>query len=349
MSQPIEEHEQAQTPASGDEPQSAPSRRQRMQATAQRLKDQSVELLSGLERIRPESRTVSAGFLIFERDKEFPTSLLTGALAARIVIFAIPFLALLVFAIGLGTEMTTTSAAEAAEDAGLTGMFAQAVEDSSVASGQWRVFGLLFTAFAMVWAANGLGRTARLATSVVWRSPRQRVQRRWAIPLSVVVFTLAAMVVNAVGRALNRPGVLDDIVRLALELVAVGALWLVASVFLPHDRDATGWRDFAPGALLMALALVTLKAAMTFYLVPKWNALSERYGDIGIVLVLLSFAYIIGFAIVASAHVNSAAFYTRRDPSRVSPEERTTYPLLELLREEREAWAAEDAEDHEEE
>lgn len=341
MSQPIEEHNPAEAPANGDETESEPSRRERWQATAQRLKDQSVELLSGLERIRPESRTVSAGFLIFERDKEFPTSLLTGALAARIVIFAIPFLALIVFAIGLGTNLAATSAASAAEEAGLTGMFAQAAEDSSVASGEVRLVTLLFTAFALVWASNGLGRTARLATSVVWRTPRIRVRRRWVIPVSVILFMAAAMAVNAAGRQLNRPGPIDDLVRLMIELALVAGLWLLASRFLPHDPDATGWRDFAPGALLMAIAVITLRAAMIFYLVPKWNTLSERYGDIGIVLVLLSFAYIVGFAIVASAHVNSALFYTRRDPSKVAPEERT-YPLLELLREEREAWSSDE-------
>jgi hypothetical protein len=41
---------------------------------------------------------------------------------------------------------------------------------------------------------------------------------------------------------------------------------------------------------------------------------------------------------VASAHVNSAAFYTRRDPTKVAPDKRN-WPLLDLLREERETWS----------
>lgn len=340
MSTPIEESEPRQESAEIDQapdPPPEPTRRERFQATVTRLKEESIELLSGLERIRPESRTVSAGFLIFERDREFPTSLLVGALAARIVIFLIPFMILAIFIIGLSADVSTTTAAEAAEEAGFPGMFAQAAEDSAAASGQLRVAGLLFTAFAMVWAANGLGRTVRLSTSVVWRAPRRRVQRRWTLPLSVIVFSLVVMFANAASHQLNQPGLIDDILRLAVELVMIAALWQLASRFLPHHPDADRWRDFAPGALLMAIALVALRAAMILYLIPKWANLSERYGDIGIVLVMLSFAYIVGFAVVASAHVNSAAFYTRRDPSQVAPEERN-WPLLDLLREERETW-----------
>jgi uncharacterized BrkB/YihY/UPF0761 family membrane protein len=338
MSQSLEESEPIPTTADqAPDPVPEPSRRERLRATVARLKDQAVDLLSGLEGIRPESRTVSAGFLIFERDREFPTSLLTGALAARVVIFLIPFLALIVLGIGLGVDFAEVSAAEAAQEAGLPGMFAAAAEDSAAASGQFRFTGLLFTSFAMVWAANALGKTMRLTTSVVWRTPRGRVQRRWLVPLSVIAFSLLALGANGVAHQLNRPGALDDILRLIIELVLIAGLWAVASRFLPHDPEANRWRDFVPGALLMAIAVVTLRAAIIFYLAPKWATLSERYGEIGFVLVLLSFAYIIGFAAIASAHVNSAAFSTRRDPTQVAPEDRTS-PLLDLLREERETW-----------
>jgi uncharacterized BrkB/YihY/UPF0761 family membrane protein len=340
MSHPLEEGEPLPATADVDQtpdPVPEPSRRERLQATAVRLKEEAVNLLSGLERIRPESRTVSAGFLIFERDREFPTSLLTGALAARVVIFLIPFLALIVFAIGLGVDFAEVSAAEAAQEAGLPGMFAAAAEDSAATSGQLRFTGLLFTSFAMVWAANALGKAMRLSTSVVWRTPRGRVQRRWLVPLSVITFSLLALGANGIAHQTNRPGALDDILRLIIELVLIAGLWLVASRYLPHDPEANQWRDFAPGALLMAIAVVALQAAIIFYLAPKWATLSERYGEIGFVLVLLSFAYIIGFAAVASAHVNSAAFYTRRDPTQVAPEDRSN-PLLDLLREERETW-----------
>ena len=339
MSQPSEETKKLSPEVEGGgDPAPPPSRRDKIRAATARLKAQSLELLSGLERIRSQSRTVSAGFLIFERDREFPASLLTGALAARLVIFIIPFLVVIIFAIGLGSDMAATSAAEAAEDAGLTGMFAQAAEDSTVVSGELRLAGLLFTAFALVWAANGLGKTIRLSTSVVWRSPRQHVRRRWLTPLVVSGAALLVMVVNAVGRRTNVPGAIDDVIRLAVELLILAGMWMVASRFLPHDPEAKKWREFAPGALLMAVAVIAMKAAMIFYLIPKWNTLSERYGDIGIVLVFLSFSYIVGFSVVASAHVNSAMFYTRADPAQVSPEERN-WPLLDLLREERHTWA----------
>ena len=319
MNQPADETDNTD-PAAGTKP----TRRERIQALVARAKDQSVELLAGLERIRPESRTVRAGYLIFERDRQFPTSLLTGALAAKIVIFLIPFLILIIFMLGLAVDYAERSAAEAVEDAGLTGMFAQAVEDSEAASGQLRVVGLLFTSFAMVWAANSLGRTIRLSTSVVWRSPRRRVDRWWLVPLTVIAVALGAMLINAASQQLNVAGPIDDIIRLAIEMGLIAGIWLVVSRFLPHDPAATRWRDFVPGAIVMAIALITLRIATVVYLAPKWGTLSERYGDIGMVLVLLSFAYLVGLAVVGSAHVNSATFYTQRDPSQVAPEGRSS-------------------------
>jgi membrane protein len=313
----------------------ARTRRERVQARVARLKQESSVVLSDLEKIRPQSRTVSAGFFIFERDQEFPTSLLTGALAARLVIFLIPFLMLFIFLIGFGADLAKLTAAEAAGEMGIPGMFAQAAEESGAAAGTIRFAGVLFTAFATVWAANGLGRTMRLATSVVWRTPRISVKRRWLIPLIVIAFALAVLAITMASNRLDEPGYADDLVRLLFELLVVAGFWLVASRFLPSDPEANRWRDFVPGAILMGIAVIGLKAAMVVYLVPKWATLSERYGDIGIVLVMLSFAYLVGFATVGSAHVNSAMFHTRRDPSRVSPQGRN-WPLLDLLKAERE-------------
>ena len=70
---------------------------------------------------------------------------------------------------------------------------------------------------------------------------------------------------------------------------------------------------------------------MLFYLIPKWDALSDRYGDVGIVLVMLSWAYLVGFAAVASAHVNSALFYSR-SPDRSSADGERSWPLADFIR-----------------
>lgn len=272
------------------------------------IRARSAEVLRGLEGIRAQSRTVSAGFLIYERDREFPSSLLIGAVAVRLVIFLIPFLILVIFAIGVGADAASTDAASAAGNASLPDVFAQAAGDAAAASGGLRGFALLATAFATLWAANALGKTMQLAFAVVWRVPR-RPPWHWFLPFAVIGFVVLSLGLNGLASRFEEPGVLDDLLELLLELVVISALWLVASRTLPH-ADGARWRDFLPGTLLVAIALVALRAAWVLYLVPKWNSLDARYGDIGVVLVMLSWAFIVAAAAVYSAHVNAALFST---------------------------------------
>ena len=70
---------------------------------------------------------------------------------------------------------------------------------------------------------------------------------------------------------------------------------------------------------------------MALYLIPRWASLSERYGEIGVVLVMLSWAYLVGLATVASAHVNAALFSTRHDPAQQS-DAKKSWPLPDFLR-----------------
>ena len=329
-----QEDDPVSLPPEVDEPEAARtlSRRERWRAEREHLKDEANVVLRGLERIRPDSRTVSAGFLIFERDREFPTSLLVGALASRLVIFLIPLLILVIFTIGLGAELADVNASDTATNAGLPALFAQAASDSTAAQDGLRGIALLVTAFATVWAANGLGRSLHLSFAVVWRTRRRRVQRSWLVPLSVIGFVLIAMTLNGVGSRLDSDGFADNVAILGVELVVLAGLWLIASRLLPHDPGADRWRDFLPGALLMGVGVIAMKAAMIFYLVPKWDALGERYGDIGIALVMLSWAYIVGAAAVFSAHVNSALFSTRPEPSSEAAGKRS-WPLADFSRE----------------
>lgn len=327
-----EEDEPVSLPPEVGEPHEEPtlSRRERFRAEKEHLKTEANLVLRGLKRIRPDSRTVGAGFLIYERDREFPTSLLIGALASRLVIFLIPFLILVIFTIGLGAEFAEADAQTSAENAGLPGLFAEAASDSTAANGGLRGVALLVTAFATVWAAGGLGKTLQLSFAVVWRTRRQRTQRWWLVPVAVIGFVLIGMTLNGLINRVNAPSAAYHIMSLIVVLLVIASMWLVASRLLPHDPGANRWRDFLPGALLMGVGVVAMRAAMIFYLIPKWDSVGERYGDIGIVLVMLSWAYLVGAAAVFSAHVNSALYHTRQ-PS-AQPAVRS-WPLADFTRE----------------
>jgi uncharacterized BrkB/YihY/UPF0761 family membrane protein len=62
----------------------------------------------------------------------------------------------------------------------------------------------------------------------------------------------------------------------------------------------------------MAVVFLAAKLATVLYFAPQSVAYSEKYGSIGIVLIMLSWAYLISYATVASADADAAAFRTRR-------------------------------------
>lgn len=93
-----------------------------------------------------------------------------------------------------------------------------------------------------------------------------------------------------------------------VEIALIGLLWLGVSRSLPHDPEARRWRDFVPGALLFAAGIVGMKVAMVLYLAPRAVTLSERYGSVSTAVVLLTWAYWVGFIVVASADLNAAVF-----------------------------------------
>lgn len=293
------------------------------------LKARAGDLGASLGGLRDSSTTVGAGFYVAERNREFPLSFSVGAVVNRLIIFLIPFLFFAIFALGLGADQASVDVADVATDAGMPQLFAAAVSDSGAASAGLQGFALVFTAFAMVWTANGLGQTLWRAVSLQWGVPLRRPHPKWAVPVVVIVVAFLTMGVYSAGSRFDQLGHIDIGVRLG-EFLAVAGMWLVVSRLLPRDPDADRWRDLIPGAVLAGLAIIAMKAAMVLYLIPKWGTLSERYGDIGIILVMLSWAYLVGLVAVSSASINAAVFYSHPDSADFTGWR--SWPLPNLLR-----------------
>lgn len=93
-----------------------------------------------------------------------------------------------------------------------------------------------------------------------------------------------------------------------IELFIVGLIWLLVTRVLPHDPAAKEWWHFLPGAVLFAVGFVAMKIAVIVYLAPRSELLNARYGSVATAIVLLTWAYLIGFIVVASADLNAAVF-----------------------------------------
>lgn len=260
---------------------------------------------------RGRSRFVDSGFLILERNRVLPASLLVGAMASRIVIYMVPLLALLVFSFGLYGDVTQESGAETARNVGMAALVAQTVEDTADLSEGVRIAVVLATAYATLYSANTLGRLVRRSSALVWGVPYTKLDRPWMVPLFVIVLTLVGLFLSSLGAAVDEWSVETFIGALALEVIGLTIFWTLVSRLLPHDPKAGRWGDFIPGALFVALGVVGLRVAMVVYFAPTVEDLSDRYGSIALSLVMLTWAYWLGMIVVGSAEINAALFRSR--------------------------------------
>lgn len=291
-------------------PEPEPNRWKRYES---RLRETAQAAKAGAEARREDSRLYDTMFRVYERNRILPASVLVGALASRIVIYLIPLLALVVFALGFyedaggdGSE-TASSIAE---------IFAEAVEDSRDSNQAFRLAALIATILATLYAANSLGRLVRRSTALVWGIPYKRAPRPWTTPAGVLALSVVGWVVSSLGSWSEDWTPELTVGVFTIEFVLLVLIWLLVSRRLPHDPAASRWSDFAPGAVFLAVGVVGLRMAMVFYFAPQSVDLSQRYGSIGVALVMLTWAYWLGMIIVGGTELNVAVLRSakRRTP-----------------------------------
>lgn len=305
---PDEVSEAGSTPSQDAEPEQ--SRWQRYGTT---LRDKASRARETAEARRQGSWVYDAGFRVYERNRLLPASVLVGALASRIFIYLIPLLALVIVTLGLYADTDAEGADEAARS--IAAIFADAVADTRDVSQGFRLAALVATIFAVLYAANSLGRLVRRVTALVWGVPYQRSVKQWLPGAGVLAISVVGLLIVGMGSwSSTWPWQLTAGVAL-LEFLGLMLLWLVVSRRLPHDAAATRWSDFLPGAVFLGIGVVGLRLAMVVYFVPQSADLAERYGSIGVALVMLTWAYWLGMIIVGGSELNAAMLRSRQKAS----------------------------------
>lgn len=306
----------AEEPTQPSSPDDEQAHRGRLRARGEAQLDKAREWL---EQRRSTSYPIDTALLFIERNRVLPAPVLVGALASRLVIYVIPFMVLMVFAIGVYADLASRSPAEAARDAGMAGLFAQAAEDTTRSGDGFRFAALLATSFAVLWAADGVAKMLRRSYSLVWGIPLSRPRYRWALPLMAIFVSIGALVIANIALDSQDWPLTITAGEVLLEIAVVALLWILISRALPHHPAAHHWWDFLPGALIVAVGVVAMRVAMVVYFAPRSETLSERYGSVATAVVLLTWAYWVGFIVVASADLNVAIFRSIRRRRGVEP------------------------------
>jgi uncharacterized BrkB/YihY/UPF0761 family membrane protein len=262
---------------------------------------------------RSDSIAVDTVMSTYERDNETGGDVLAGAMAFRVFMFLIPYVFVVVVGLGLAGDAADKSPHEVAADAGIGGLAAQAVIQAGGASTASRWTVLVIGGFALFLGARSAIKVLMAIYALSWDVPIRKVARlSRAAGAFVLVITLALAAVAIID------GLRDDSEPLGLLLMLLYtavpfALWLYVSDHLPHAEGA-GWRDLAPGALLVALGVQALHFFTVLWIAHSMASKTETYGAIGAALALLLWAFVLGRILTLSAVLNAAIWY-RNNPS----------------------------------
>lgn len=238
------------------------------------------------------------------RDAEAGGELLAGALAMRLFLLLLPFVAALVAGLGLLTSADPETAREVLEGVGITSVAADSVTRSARISTESMWIVLTSALTALVLASRTTARALWIVHGLAWGEAPRRPPRPWRGALAVIGFLLvlvgAALVGPVLGEAL---GLGLGLLGVAVTFAVTGAVWLAATWLLPHGGAPL--QALVPGALLIATGTTVLHLGAVLLAAGVISHYNEAYGALGGAVAGLLWLYVVGRLIVAGAMLDA--------------------------------------------
>jgi uncharacterized BrkB/YihY/UPF0761 family membrane protein len=275
----------------------------RLRAQQDRVLTRLEGMRRGLEGRRPHSRVIDAGFRAFERDVAAGGGVLAGAVAFRVFLFLVPYSFVMVVGLGFGADAKNQDAGDLARAAGIGGLAAKAMASVGDLSTSQRVISLAVAGFALLLATRALLKVLRIVHALIWRTRAGKFPKTNRAALVVMLLiTLGFAVAVLVGK-LRDESLILGIVGTALFIAIPMALWVFASVFLPHGEDVP-WTAMLPGAVVFGVGIEVLHVVTIYWISHQVDSKTATYGAIGFALALLLWAYLLGRLVTTAAVVN---------------------------------------------
>jgi uncharacterized BrkB/YihY/UPF0761 family membrane protein len=257
-----------------------------------------------LDAARTTSPTVGFAFEAFSYDTDTGAPVLAAALGFRVFLFQVPYACAWVIASGFIADLTGREPSSLFRGRGIAHLMATSVSGASQFSGWARASAFIVTVYALFLSARSFLKVVNIVHALVWDVPRTRLARanRAAVAfIATVTLLLAASVAIS---ALRSRSAISGIVVLILLTTAPFVFWWFASWKLPHRPCPM--IGLAPGAALFALGVQVLHVATVVWFPHYIASKSDVYGTIGIAVVLLLWAYLLGRVITLAAVLNAA-------------------------------------------
>ena len=297
-----------------------PSKPGLIQTGKERFATERERTVERIDEARKRSGLVDALARAWEHDTAVGGGLMACALAFRLFLFMVPFVLVVVTALGESTRVAQASPSTLASKAGISGVLAKSVVSTGDMSHSGRLALLAVGSYALFSTAKSLVTTLVASHCLIWRVPKPAMKKAKAALtfIAFITITLASSAyLGKLRHAAPAPGFFLTLASIALPLVA----WWWASYRLPHD-DVPVWA-LLPGALIFAVGIEALHLFSVYYSGARAASKSQTYGAAGIALMVLAWAYVAGRLVTFTALVNATLwrrFAEREWPDGVRPE-----------------------------
>ena len=259
-----------------------------------------------IARHRETNPLVDVAVRLYERDQEHDGSVLASAVALRVFLFLIPLVLLIVAS--LGFLSSHLSAEDASKQVGVTGGFAQQINNALRQSKSARWIAAGTGLIGVIAAGRSLAKVLAAANRRAWRLPiadakSSKTRLAGAVAGMISAAGLLAILAN---RVRARAGVVGGSMTIVGAGFLYAAAWLVVCLTLPRGRaDRTA---LLPGAVFVGVTTSALQWFMQFEAPGKISHASKLYGSIGIVIVSLGWFFLIGRFFVMSFAINAVVW-----------------------------------------
>ena len=294
----------------------------RIKALIADLRARAEQLERRVNELRAVVPALDAAMSTRERDVGTGGTVLAGALAFRLFVPLLPFGLLAVALLGYASTEDAGAPGAVSHSVGISESALQSIAESSKLSQGAQISVIAFGLFALLVSSRSAVRALRAIHTLAWGMPLGRFPRAFTAAIMFIGWALAFAGLWALGGwARSELGPAGIPVTIAL-FAGFFALWLAVSMMLPHPPQLS-WRAFVPGAVLVAVGIEGIHLATVYYFSKRVEQASASYGALGSVLVLLTWLYVIGRLIVASAFLN-ATLWERgvRDSALASTDDR---------------------------
>lgn len=231
-------------------------------------------------------------------------AVLAGHLAFRLFLFIVPMFMLAIVGFGVASESTDIN--RTADSVGIREALANDLVSAGEQTKDGRLQIVLGATFTLLLTAWGLLGALRLIFAVVWGVKVKEVKRSTVRSLlQLLAFISVFLAFGVLRQTVSRSGPAGTVVSAIVSVGCNAALAIGLSWILP--RRVSRLRELLPGALVTGVTLSALNIGGGWYFSSKLEKASDLYGAVGTVVVVLSYLFFAGEAIVLGAVANTVA------------------------------------------